>query len=176
MEAAMNKTQIEWCDRSWNPITGCPKPLVSPGCANCYARRTAETRLRGRCGYDAADPFKMTFHPDRMNEPSGYRQAQRIFVGSMGDMFHESVQKQAKSKKRRIPSYNEIKLKGELDLELTGLGLKAGDIIRNASYCKSNKAMYFNVFYVISNECVVYPENYEIIEMREGERNKVQTI
>lgn len=56
-----------------------------------------------------------------------------------------------------------IKLKGTLDLELTRLGLKSGDIIRNAIFSKSNKAMYFNVFYVINNECVVYPENYEII-------------
>ncbi len=51
----MSKSKIEWCDRTWNLITGCPGPLVSPGCANCYARRMAETRLRGRCGYDAAD-------------------------------------------------------------------------------------------------------------------------
>lgn len=32
----MNKTKIEWCDFSWNPITGCLH-----GCPYCYARRIA---------------------------------------------------------------------------------------------------------------------------------------
>ncbi len=87
----MSKTTIEWCDRTWNPITGCPGPLVSPGCDNCFARRVAETRLRGRCGYDAVDPFKITYHPDRAYDPLGWKNPQRIFVGSMGDMFHIDV-------------------------------------------------------------------------------------
>jgi hypothetical protein len=63
-----------------------------------------------------------------------------------------------------------IKLKGKLDLELTRLRLKAGDIIRNATHSKSNEAMYFNVHHVINNECVVYPQNYEIIELSENEK------
>ena len=37
-------TKIEWCDATWNVITGCS--IVSPGCANCYAMRLAGTRLR----------------------------------------------------------------------------------------------------------------------------------
>ncbi len=33
----MNKTKIEWCDSTWNPVTGCLH-----GCKYCYARRIAE--------------------------------------------------------------------------------------------------------------------------------------
>jgi protein gp37 len=32
----MNKTKIEWCDASWNPVTGCEH-----GCDYCYARGIA---------------------------------------------------------------------------------------------------------------------------------------
>ena len=31
------KTKIDWCDSTWNPVTGCLH-----GCAYCYARRIAE--------------------------------------------------------------------------------------------------------------------------------------
>lgn len=86
-------SKIEWLQggKTWNPITGCPGPKVSPGCANCYAEKLATTRLRGRCGYDAEDPFKVTFHAERMKMPIGWRKPTRIFVGSMGDMFHSDV-------------------------------------------------------------------------------------
>ena len=33
----MLKTKIEWCDSTWNPITGCRHK-----CPYCYARRMAE--------------------------------------------------------------------------------------------------------------------------------------
>jgi hypothetical protein len=55
-----------------------------------------------------------------------------------------------------------IRLKGELHPELTRLGLKAGDIIENATIDKSNGGANFDVFYVITNHCVVYADNYEI--------------
>ena len=32
-----NKTKIDWCDATWNPVTGCLH-----GCEYCYARRIAE--------------------------------------------------------------------------------------------------------------------------------------
>ena len=31
----MNKTNIGWCDWTWNPLDGCD--WASPGCDNCYA-------------------------------------------------------------------------------------------------------------------------------------------
>ena len=86
----MNRTNIEWTDYSWNPITGCSP--ISEGCRNCYAKRMAN-RLRGRYGYPKDDPFKVTFHPDRLNQPLKWKKPRRIFVVSMGDLFHKDVKK-----------------------------------------------------------------------------------
>lgn len=41
-----SKTKIDWCDSTWNPVTGCLH-----GCEYCYARRIAE-RFRAREIYD----------------------------------------------------------------------------------------------------------------------------
>ena len=81
-------TKIEWTDESWNPVTGCTK--VSAGCQNCYAERMAK-RLRGRFGYPDDDPFRVTLHPDRLEQPLRWRKPRRVFVCSMGDLFHEDV-------------------------------------------------------------------------------------
>lgn len=40
------KTKVDWCDSTWNPVTGCLH-----GCEYCYARRIAE-RFRAREIYD----------------------------------------------------------------------------------------------------------------------------
>lgn len=84
----MNETAIEWTDYTWNPVTGCTP--VSEGCHNCYARRMAH-RLRGQFGYPADEPFKVTLHPERLEEPLSLRKPKRVFVCSMGDLFHEDV-------------------------------------------------------------------------------------
>lgn len=84
----MNTTAISWAERTWNPTTGCTP--VSEGCAHCYAKRMAN-RLRGRCGYPEDQPFKVTLHPDRLDQPLRMRKPARIFVDSMGDLFHPSV-------------------------------------------------------------------------------------
>jgi len=81
-------TKIEWADETWNPLTGCS--AVSAGCDHCYARPMA-TRLAGRYGYPADEPFRPTFHPDRLDEPLRWRKPRRVFVCSMGDLFHEDV-------------------------------------------------------------------------------------
>lgn len=84
----MGKSKIEWCDRTWNPVTGCTP--ISAGCANCYAKRQAE-RFAGPWGLDPEDPFKVTLHPERIKEPMRWRNPSKVFVCSMGDLFHEEV-------------------------------------------------------------------------------------
>jgi len=81
-------TKIEWAEESWNPVTGCTP--ISEGCQNCYAKRMA-TRLKGRYGYPSDDPFRVTFHPDKLDQPLKWRKPRMIFVCSMGDLFHEDV-------------------------------------------------------------------------------------
>jgi protein gp37 len=48
-------------------------------------------RLKGRYGYPADDPFKVTFHPERLQEPYRWKKPRRVFVCSMGDLFHRDV-------------------------------------------------------------------------------------
>ncbi|SHE56965.1 hypothetical protein [Dysgonomonas macrotermitis] len=61
-----------------------------------------------------------------------------------------------------------IKLKGELDYELTRLGLKSGDEI--ASHTKPGKVngvVNFDVnFEGWKYACSVWPENYDIINLK----------
>ena len=73
----MNKTGIEWCTHTWNPISGCQR-----NCSYCYARKLAETRLKDIYPFG----FAPTFYQQRLNKkPPG--DPSRIFVGSMGDLF-----------------------------------------------------------------------------------------
>lgn len=85
----MGNTKIDWADKVWNPITGCSH-AGSRGCDNCYAKRMAN-RLKGRYGYPKKDPFRVTFHLDRLEEPLHWEKPSRIFVCSMGDLFHENI-------------------------------------------------------------------------------------
>jgi len=78
----MNKTNIEWADYTWNPITGCTK--ISEGCANCYAH--AVNRRFGK-----EKDFKVTVHEDRLREPTRLKKGAKIFVCSMSDLFHDDV-------------------------------------------------------------------------------------
>ena len=86
-----DKSKIEWLDggASWNPITGCTP--ISEGCANCYAKTMAETRLRGMFGYDKENPFKITYHFNKLDQPLKWKKPRKIFVCSMGDLFHKDV-------------------------------------------------------------------------------------
>ena len=71
---------IGWCDVTWNPGTGCLR-----GCEYCYARRIVQ-RLAGRYGYPKDDPFRPTWHEDRLGQPLRWKEPRRIFVGSMADI------------------------------------------------------------------------------------------
>lgn len=103
-----SKTKIDWCDSSWNPVTGCLH-----GCEYCYAKRIAH-RYAGSCIPDGtlhilekpyrgsmepilfkAEPypfeFDPTFHKYRLQELSSWKTPRKIFVCSMADLFGEWV-------------------------------------------------------------------------------------
>ena len=82
----MSLTSIEWAKYSWNPVTGCE--VISPGCANCYAKTQAE-RFKGSKAFP--NGFAVTLHPERLDEPFKFKEEGRVFVPSMGDLFHKDV-------------------------------------------------------------------------------------
>ncbi len=93
-------SKIEWTERSWNPIVGCA--IVSPGCKNCYAMRTAH-----RLGRNPATPVyaglthqvngkavwtgEMRFHETALALPLRRQAPTTWFVNSMSDLFAEGV-------------------------------------------------------------------------------------
>jgi len=84
----VTKSKIEWTQFTWNPATGCTK--ISPGCKHCYAETMAE-RLQtiGAPGYE--NGFKLTLHPERIDQPLKRKKPALYFVSSMSDMFHEGI-------------------------------------------------------------------------------------
>lgn len=83
-----NQSKTEGTITPWNPITGCTP--ASPGCAHCYAERMAH-RLQAMGNEKYRQGFKVTVHPDLFDLPLRWRKPKRIFVNSMGDLFHEEV-------------------------------------------------------------------------------------
>lgn len=81
----MNKTAIEWCDYTWNPVTGCRH-----GCQYCYARKIAE-RFKGSKAWPQG--FEPMLHHERLNDPAKMKKPQTIFVCSMADLFGSWVPK-----------------------------------------------------------------------------------
>ncbi len=90
-------SKIEWTERTWNPIIGCSK--VSEGCANCYAE-TMATRLS--CNPKAPIEYQSVITNKKWNGttelvrsaleiPLKRKKPTIYFVGSMTDLFHESV-------------------------------------------------------------------------------------
>ena len=97
------KTKIDWCDTTWNPVTGCLH-----GCEYCYARRMVERfgglapdndchelEERNRDTRGKADPypfgFAPTLHRYRLNQPKEWTEPRTIFVCSMADLFGDWV-------------------------------------------------------------------------------------
>lgn len=112
----MNRSKIEWCDHTWNFITGCRH-----GCPYCYAgkmtgRFSGDVRLNKMAKKDyslvpAADGsgdlyvldapmlnetgrplaypfgFEPTLHRYRMDYPGKLKMGNNIFVGAMSDVF-----------------------------------------------------------------------------------------
>lgn len=95
----MNKSKIEWCDMTWNPVTGCLH-----GCNYCYAKRIAErfgahldrqeiktVELHFKRDNPYPYDFYPTFHRYRLDEPKIKTKGKNIFVSSMGDLFGDWV-------------------------------------------------------------------------------------
>jgi protein gp37 len=82
------KSEIEWTDATWNPVTGCTK--IGPGCDNCYAERFAE-RWRGIDGHPYEQGFDMRLWPSRLGQPALWKKPRMIFVNSMSDLFHKDI-------------------------------------------------------------------------------------
>ena len=93
-----NRTGIEWTNVTWNPVTGCTQ--VSAGCDNCYALTLSHRLLKSHYTKQAPqndspenrlDPFAVRLWPDRLPDPYAWKGRQRVFVNSMGDLFHVDV-------------------------------------------------------------------------------------
>lgn len=110
----MNKSGIEWCDHTWNPITGCRHD-----CSYCYAVKmslrfcgnmkrnmfqTDQYRMEGDLfvldepfmnedGKPVIYPFgfEPTLHIYRYGTLDKLKQGQNIFVGAMADIFGEWI-------------------------------------------------------------------------------------
>ena len=84
----MGKSNIEWTEETWNPVTGCDS--VSPGCDNCYAERLA-ARLQAMGNKRYINGFRVTLHWDKIEEPLRWTRPRIVFVNSMSDLFHPEV-------------------------------------------------------------------------------------
>lgn len=82
------KSNIEWTEMTWNPVTGCSK--ISQGCKHCYAERMAN-RLTAMGVTRYQNGFNVTLHPDLIDLPRSWRHPRVVFVNSMSDLFHDEV-------------------------------------------------------------------------------------
>jgi protein gp37 len=80
----LNRTGIEWCDYSYNPVTGCNHWKTGVCKIPCYAKKIAE-RFHGPGGFIPA------LHAERLNDPMKKKQPSTIFVCSMADLFGDWV-------------------------------------------------------------------------------------
>jgi len=95
----MNKSNIEWTDRTLNVISGCDGPRNDGRhCPYCYAKRLAHGRLRRLylanrtyVAGDPSDPFAPRFWPKRLEQPAHVKKPCRIFVCSMGELFNPNL-------------------------------------------------------------------------------------
>jgi protein gp37 len=90
-------TNIEWTDKTWNPIIGCSK--LSAGCRECYA-----VTMANRLSHNPATPQYKGLTKDartwsgetrlvenELAKPLKWKRGCRIFVCSMSDLFHDAT-------------------------------------------------------------------------------------
>lgn len=92
-------SKIEWTEATWNPMAGCS--IVSPGCHNCYAMRTAyRLAAMGQKKYQGTTEKKngrilwtgkINTDESALSIPLKKKKPTTWFVNSMSDLFHESV-------------------------------------------------------------------------------------
>ena len=80
-------TKIQWCDETWQPITGC-----TAACPYCYCQRFIPRLMANPAtAHQYRNGFAPTCHPERLDIPSKWRKPRRIFVNSMGDLFDPGI-------------------------------------------------------------------------------------
>lgn len=83
----------QYANKNWNPYTGDKTDdgkceiVKRYGKMACWACSQAY-RLKGRAGYDKEDPFKPTFHPDRLDEPIKRKKPTIYATCFMGDIAY----------------------------------------------------------------------------------------
>ena len=93
-------SKIEWTDVTWNPVAGCT--IVTAGCTNCYAMRmAARLEAMGNPKYQgltrkSGDRYVWTGtvvqDEKTLVAPLTWRKPRTVFVNSMSDLFHASVE------------------------------------------------------------------------------------
>jgi len=97
-------TGIEWTHgagykgETWNPLRGCSR--ISEGCRYCYAEIMA-ARFCGpgqpyegvahRVGGEARWTGEVRLIEDKLDQPLRWKKPRMVFVNSMSDLFHESL-------------------------------------------------------------------------------------
>jgi protein gp37 len=88
------KTEIAWCDSTFNPWIGCQK--VSAGCDNCYAETLMDKRYHkvewgphGERKRTSEANWKLPLRWNKAAKASGQRP--RVFCASLADVFDNQV-------------------------------------------------------------------------------------
>jgi protein gp37 len=88
------KTEIAWCDSTFNPWIGCQK--VSPGCDHCYAEALMDKRYgkvqwgpHGERKRTSAANWKLPLRWAKAAHATGKRP--RVFCASLADVFDNQI-------------------------------------------------------------------------------------
>lgn len=170
----MNKTKIDWCDSTWNPVTGCLH-----GCEYCYARNIAHRFSGGGENWtddktivlnekmygeeeEKAMPYPYgfipTFHRYKLDEPQKWKKDRNIFACSMADLFGEWVPdewiEEVFKACEKAPQHNY--------LFLTKNPARYNELINNSILGKTGNNMWFGYSYTENNSPKWWNPDYNI--------------